>query len=223
MASAVCWAALPYVGDQRRGHDNDAPSRAALPGGGKQRAGQKVTSKDRPAGASRARSDPLHHPRGDQQARPDGQTPGNACREEHHQADPVVDREVRLGRRRQDARPSRMTGRPQTSVQARRADRWTWRCVQSRRRFCARTFARGIARPGGIAETLPALVRAALGVHRGHHGRGGLCETGETGVVVLITQRSQVQILPPLPGKTASGSWIPGPFSNSCDQGSGHK
>jgi hypothetical protein len=39
---------------------------------------------------------------------------------------------------------------------------------------------------------------------------------------LLITQRSQVQILPPLPGKTASGSWIPGPFSATCDQAPGH-
>ena len=42
--------------------------------------------------------------------------------------------------------------------------------------------------------------------------------TAETGVVVLITQRSQVQILPPLPGKTASGATLPGPFSATCDQ-----
>src|SRR5271165_2007873 len=68
---AVRWAALPYVGDQPRAHDGDALSPAALPGGGQQRAGQQVTNKDRPAGA--------HHPRGDQQARPDGQTPGNAA------------------------------------------------------------------------------------------------------------------------------------------------
>ena len=40
MASAVRWAALPYVGDQPRGHDGDALSPAALPGGGQQRAGQ---------------------------------------------------------------------------------------------------------------------------------------------------------------------------------------
>jgi hypothetical protein len=75
----------------------------------------------------------------------------------------------------------------------------------SRRRFCARTCAPSILRPGGLAETLPALVRDALGVCRGHYGRRGLCETGETGVVVLITQRSQVQILPPLPIKQVRG------------------
>jgi hypothetical protein len=51
MASAVRWAALPDVGDQPRGHHGDALSPAALPGAGQQRAGQQVTSKDRPAGA----------------------------------------------------------------------------------------------------------------------------------------------------------------------------
>ena len=37
------------------------------------------------------------------------------------------------------------------------------------------------------------------GISRGHHGSQRLAGTPETGVVVLITQRSQVQILPPLP------------------------
>ena len=53
-APAVRWAALPYVGDQPRVHHGDALSPAALPGAGQQRAGQQVTSKDRPAGASKA-------------------------------------------------------------------------------------------------------------------------------------------------------------------------
>ena len=35
----------------------------------------------------------------------------------------------------------------------------------------------------------------------GRRGRAGTGETPETGVVWLITQRSQVQILPPLPGQ----------------------
>ena len=43
-------------------------------------------------------------------------------------------------------------------------------------------------------------------------------ETAETVVVLLITQRSRVQIPPPLPGETASGSWIPRPFTATCDQ-----
>src|SRR5689334_18180485 len=48
--------------------------------------------------------------------------------------------------------------------------------------------------------------------------RGGTSETGETSVVVLITQRSRVQIPPPLPGKTAPEALLPGPFSATCDQ-----
>ena len=38
-------------------------------------------------------------------------------------------------------------------------------------------------------------------VGRGHRADGRRPETLETGVVVLMTQRSQVQILPPLPGQ----------------------
>ena len=36
-------------------------------------------------------------------------------------------------------------------------------------------------------------------IRQGHHEREGLWETGEAGVVVLITQRPQFQILPPMP------------------------
>jgi hypothetical protein len=55
-----------------------------------------------------------------------------------------------------------------------------------------------------MAETLAYAVNGTLGVRRGHYGRRRLWETPETSVVVLITQRSQVQILPPLPGSTRS-------------------
>ena len=47
-------------------------------------------------------------------------------------------------------------------------------------------------------------------------------ETRETRVVVLITQRSRVQIPPPLPGKTVPAASLPGPFSAICDQSLGH-
>jgi hypothetical protein len=50
---------------------------------------------------------------------------------------------------------------------------------------------------------------AATPVDRGQRDNRRRSETPETGVVVLITERSRVHILPPLPGKTASGSWIP--------------
>jgi len=40
---------------------------------------------------------------------------------------------------------------------------------------------------------------AGPGISRGQHGSQSRTGTRETGVVVLITQRSQVQILPPLP------------------------
>jgi hypothetical protein len=40
-----------------------------------------------------------------------------------------------------------------------------------------------------------------------------LPETAETYVVVLITQRSEVQILPPLPGETVLRTLSGGPFS----------
>jgi hypothetical protein len=57
---------------------------------------------------------------------------------------------------------------------------------------------------------------------RGHYTRERLPGTPETYVVWLITQRSRVQILPPLPGKTAPGASFPGPFSATCDQSLGH-
>ena len=82
-------AALPYAGDQPRGHHGDALSPAALPGAGQQRADQQVTSKDRPAGASRAAPIPCTTREAISSPRPDGQIPGNACRDEHHQTDPV--------------------------------------------------------------------------------------------------------------------------------------
>jgi len=42
--------------------------------------------------------------------------------------------------------------------------------------------------------------------------------TAEIAPGLLITQRSRVQIPPPLPGKTAPGHRIPEPFSATCDQ-----
>jgi hypothetical protein len=59
-------------------------------------------------------------------------------------------------------------------------------------------------------------------VGRGQSGNWRLPETAETRVVWLITQRSRVQIPPPLPGKTASGALLRRPFSATCDQTLGH-
>src|SRR6185437_4718886 len=59
-------------------------------------------------------------------------------------------------------------------------------------------------------------------VRRGHRTSKRRLETLETDVVWLITQRSRVQIPPPLPGKTAPGTSLPGSFSATCYQTPGH-
>ena len=93
---------------------------------------------------------------------------------------------------------------------------------------------------GCVIRSLPATVPSAavqLGEERGvgaclrhrtpggDEARKGIAQherRAGTALGLLITQRSQVQILPPLPGKTASGSWIPRPFPATCDQPFGH-
>jgi len=52
-------------------------------------------------------------------------------------------------------------------------------------------------------------------VHRGHHTRERRPETAETRVVWLITQRSEVQILPPLPRPEALSRTMPPGGQNS--------
>ena len=94
---------------------------------------------------------------------------------------------------------------------------------QVKNQYCARICARDAAGQAETGEMERHAHEHERLVGRGNRAYWRLTGTPETGVVVLITQRSQVQILPPLPGKTASGSWIPGPFSDTCDQRSGHK
>ena len=97
-------AALPYAGDQPRGHDGDALSPAALPGGGQQRAGQQVTSKDGPACASRAAPIPCTTPGGDQQ-------PGSTARPPEMLAATNTTRPIRYSL----ARPQASARRPPSS------------------------------------------------------------------------------------------------------------
>ena len=65
--------------------------------------------------------------------------------------------------------------------------------------ICARICARDAAGRVETGETRRAERDLARRVRRGQRGEQGRSGTPETGVVVLITQRSQVQILPPLP------------------------
>ena len=70
-------------------HDGDALSPAALP---EWRSAARWPAGDQQGRArvrQQGRADPLHHPEGDQQPRLHGQTSGDACRDEHDQADPV--------------------------------------------------------------------------------------------------------------------------------------
>jgi hypothetical protein len=70
-----------------------------------------------------------------------------------------------------------------------------------------------VARDGGRRRGSPRRVDARL------HGLPG---PSWTTAALLITQRSRVQIPPPLPGKTAPGTSLPGSFSATCDQTPGH-
>jgi len=72
---------------------------------------------------------------------------------------------------------------------------------------------------GGASPDTVRHRRPGTSAHAGLHGRG---EPAWMGAGLLITQRSQVQILPPLPGKTAPEVSFPGPFSATCDQTPGH-
>ena len=78
---------------------------------------------------------------------------------------------------------------------------------QAGRLICARICARDAA---GHAETQEAWYDFMPQVCRGQRGERRLSKTGETYVVVLITQRSRVQIPPPLPSLQVRGlfrSW----------------
>jgi len=64
-----------------------------------------------------------------------------------------------------------------------------------------------------MGETHKARQDLALQIIRGQRGDGRLSETGETYVVWLITQRSEVQILPPLLSQEALSRTEKGPLS----------
>ena len=78
-------------------------------------------------------------------------------------------------------------------------------------------FCKPICKPDAVklsetGETKPTDRNVICPVRRGHRTRERPSETPETRVVRLITQRSEVQILPPLPGKTPSGTLSRGRF-----------
>jgi hypothetical protein len=74
---------------------------------------------------------------------------------------------------------------------------------QLRRPICARICARDAAGQAETGETQKARDDFALQVFRDQYSDQRLPETAETHVVWLITQRSEVQILPPLPSSEA--------------------
>ena len=88
--------------------------------------------------------------------------------------------------------------------------------------ICARICARDAVGQVETRETRRDPPRIPTPVRRGQRGDQRRPETPETCVVWLITQRSRVQIPPPLPGKTAPEASLPGPFSATCDQAPGH-
>ena len=106
----------PQRGCQQRNADRDVDEEDQAPRdldqqASEHRAGREARRDDCPVGAQRTaalllarvagdqqgqargsehrRADPLHHPRGDQQAGLDGESPGDARHDEHDQADPV--------------------------------------------------------------------------------------------------------------------------------------
>ena len=84
--------------------------------------------------------------------------------------------------------------------------------------FCKPICKPDAARQRGTGETEPTRRDVICPVRRGHHPRERRPGTPETSVVWLITQRSEVQILPPLPGKTALRNHPEGRFHGPCDQ-----
>src|SRR6185437_5340183 len=70
--------------------------------------------------------------------------------------------------------------------------------LQANRLFCKPICKPDAARQYGTGETEPTERDVICPVRRGHHARERQPETPETHVVWLITQRSRVQIPPPL-------------------------
>ena len=77
--------------------------------------------------------------------------------------------------------------------------------------FCKPICKPDAARQAETGETEPTERDGIYPVRRGHHTRERLPETPETHVVRLITQRSRVQIPPPLPRPEALSRTEKGP------------
>ncbi len=82
---------------------------------------------------------------------------------------------------------------------------------QAERPICARICARDTAGQAGTGEMQKARGDFMPQVRRGQRGDWRLPETAETNVVWLITQRSRVQIPPPLPRPEALSRTEKGP------------
>jgi hypothetical protein len=83
---------------------------------------------------------------------------------------------------------------------------WKGRNQQVKNLFCKRICKPDTAGQGESVETPKARGDFPPRVCQGQRGDWRLPETTETGVVWLITQRSQVQILPPLPSCRSEAS-----------------
>jgi hypothetical protein len=83
--------------------------------------------------------------------------------------------------------------------------------LQIIRLFCKPICKPDAARQRETGETEPTEQDRICPVRRGHHARERQSETGETHVVWLITQRSRVQIPPPLPRPEALSRTEKGP------------
>ena len=97
--------------------------------------------------------------------------------------------------------------------------------LQVKNRFCARICARDAAGRAETGETQYTREDFRSQVCRGQRYDGRRPETGETGVVVLITQRSQVQILPryQLRSSEASSGSGRGLLAKPCAREIAHK
>src|SRR6516162_2386037 len=80
--------------------------------------------------------------------------------------------------------------------------------LQINRLFCKPICKPGAAGQRETGETEPTERDGICPVRRGHHARERRPETSETHVVWLITQRSRVQIPPPLPVYAGQGPFL---------------
>src|SRR5215813_15242668 len=84
--------------------------------------------------------------------------------------------------------------------------------------FCKPICKPDAARQRETSGTEPTERDGFCPVRRGHHARERRPETSETHVVWLITQRSRVQIPPPLPRPEALSRTEKGPSACGCQQ-----